>query len=83
MVVSKVIDSDGEIAYEKTPTLVRKVISEETSNTVRGYLRTVIDSGTGKKAKIDGMLSAVKQVLLSVCTFYGKVYRNIRRFSSR
>jgi stage V sporulation protein D (sporulation-specific penicillin-binding protein) len=53
-VVSKVIDSDGEIAYEKTPTLVRKVISEETSNTVRGYLRTVIDSGTGKKAKIDG-----------------------------
>ena len=28
-VVSKVIDSDGEIAYEKTPTLVRKVISED------------------------------------------------------
>ena len=53
-VVSRIIDSNGDITYEKTPTLVRKVISEETSNTVRKYLRTVIDSGTGKKAKIEG-----------------------------
>ena len=53
-VVSQIIDSDGEIIYEKTPTLVRKVISEETSNTVRKYLQAVIDTGTGKKAKIEG-----------------------------
>ena len=53
-VVSKIIDSNGEVTYEKTPTVVRKVISEETSDIVREYLQTVIDSGTGKKAKIDG-----------------------------
>ena len=33
---------------------MRKVISEETSNTVRKYLQAVIDTGTGKKAKIEG-----------------------------
>ena len=53
-VVSQIIDSNGEIVYEKTPTLVRKVISEETSNTVRKYLQAVIDTGTGSKAKIEG-----------------------------
>ncbi|MDD5945920.1 MAG: penicillin-binding transpeptidase domain-containing protein [Clostridia bacterium] len=53
-VVSKIYDSNGDVTYEKTPTVVRKVISKETSNTVRKYLQTVIDSGTGKKAKIEG-----------------------------
>lgn len=53
-VVSKIYDSNGDVTYEKTPTVVRNVISEETSNTVRKYLQTVIDSGTGKKAKIEG-----------------------------
>ncbi len=53
-VVSKIMDSDGNVTYEKTPTLVRKVISQETSDTVRTYLRAVINGGTGKKAKIDG-----------------------------
>lgn len=53
-VVSKILDSYGNVTYEKTPTLVRKVISKETSDTVRTYLRSVINEGTGKKAKIDG-----------------------------
>lgn len=53
-VVSKIIDSEGNVTYEKNPTLVRKVISEETSSTVKNYLRAVINGGTGKKAKIDG-----------------------------
>ncbi|GFI61767.1 stage V sporulation protein D [Clostridiales bacterium] len=53
-VVSRIVEPNGEISYEKKPTIIRKVISEETSNTVKKYLRTVIDSGTGKKAKIEG-----------------------------
>lgn len=53
-VVSKIIDSNGEIQYEKTPKLIRKVISEEKSDIVRKYLQSVIDVGTGKKAKIEG-----------------------------
>lgn len=53
-VVSKIISSAGEVTYEKKPTLIRKVISEDTSDTVRQYLQSVIDSGTGSKAKIEG-----------------------------
>ncbi len=53
-VVSQIIDSNGDVTYEKSPTLVRKVISQETSDTVRKYLQAVIDTGTGKKAKIEG-----------------------------
>lgn len=53
-IVSKIVNSEGEVTYEKNPTLIRKVISEDTSDTVRNYLQAVIDSGTGSKAKIDG-----------------------------
>jgi len=53
-VVSKIIDSGGNVTYEKNPTLIRKVISEDTSDTVRQYLQSVIDVGTGSKAKIEG-----------------------------
>ena len=53
-VVSKVIDSNGNVTYEKSPTVIRKVISKETSDTVRKYLQAVIDTGTGNKAKIEG-----------------------------
>lgn len=53
-IVSKIVNPNGEVTYEKNPTLVRKVISEDTSDTVRQYLQAVIDNGTGSKAKIEG-----------------------------
>ena len=44
----------GEIILENKPQIVRKVISNETSNTVRMALETVVAYGTGRNAYIEG-----------------------------
>ena len=44
----------GEIILENKPQIVRKVISNETSNTVRMALETVVSYGTGRNAYIEG-----------------------------
>lgn len=52
-VVSQVIDTDGNIIKENKPEVVRKVISQDTSDTVRTFLRETMITGTGKKANVD------------------------------
>lgn len=42
-----------DIMYENTPTLVRRVISEESSSLVRTVLESVVSTGTGKNAYIE------------------------------
>ena len=59
-VVSKVVDEYGNAVLENKPQTVRKVISKESCAIVNKYLQSVIDSGTGKKAKIDGYYIAGK-----------------------
>lgn len=44
----------GEIVQESEPTVVREVISEETSKQVREALESVVAQGTGRNAFIDG-----------------------------
>jgi len=44
----------GEVLETNSPTLVRKVISEETSKQVREALESVVAKGTGRNAFIDG-----------------------------
>lgn len=56
-VVDKIVDDDGNITYSHEPTVVRQVISEETSAKVREVLESVVgDSveGTGKNAAVAG-----------------------------
>lgn len=53
-VVSQVLDQKGNVLKENKPSVVRKVISKETSDIVRRYMKSVVDSGTGKKARVDG-----------------------------
>ncbi len=53
-IVSQIVDRDGNIVEEHSPKIVRKVISQETSDYIRKSLESVMDTGTGKKAKIDG-----------------------------
>ena len=56
-VVSALKNPDGSLAYERKPTLVRQVISEETSAAVRRILEQVVgDSkeGTGRNAAVAG-----------------------------
>jgi stage V sporulation protein D (sporulation-specific penicillin-binding protein) len=53
-VVSQIVDADGTVVKENRPTVVRKVISQGTSDYVRETLQAVVDEGTGVGAKIDG-----------------------------
>lgn len=52
-VVKKIFDSDGNVIVENKPVIVRKVISENTSQIMRDIMRAVVLEGTGKKAKLD------------------------------
>ena len=53
-VVEKITDEDGNTVEEIEPTLLRQTVSEETSETMIGYLEAVVDEGTGSTAKVDG-----------------------------
>ncbi len=53
-IVQKVFDTDGNLFEVKDRTLIRQVISEQSSVKIRHELRSVVDEGTGKTAKIAG-----------------------------
>jgi len=61
-VVSKVLDSDGNVVENHEPTVLRQVISEETSERACKILETVVGSpgGTGKNAYVAGYRVAGK-----------------------
>lgn len=52
--VSSVTDETGTVLRETGPAEVRRVISRETSDTVRGFLEQVVAGGTGKNAAVEG-----------------------------
>lgn len=54
-VVKRVLTNDGLVDREFEPKEIRRVISEETSARMRKLFQSVVDEGTGKKAKIDGI----------------------------
>ena len=56
-VVRQMLRPDGSVAWEREPTLVRQVISPETSAQVRGILEQVVGDpkeGTGRNAAVAG-----------------------------
>ena len=56
-VVQRLIEPDGSVRFEHAPKLVRRVISESTSRTVRGILEQVVGDpkeGTGRNAAVAG-----------------------------
>ena len=56
-VVRQLSDKSGEIVFEREPVMVRRVISEETSVTVRQILEQVVGDprdGTGRNAAVAG-----------------------------
>ena len=53
-VVDHIIDSNGNTVKKTQPTEVRRVISEETSKTVRQMMKSVVDNGTGKNGYVAG-----------------------------
>ncbi len=54
-VVSEVENHDtGEVTSQTKPTVVRRVISTQTAQAVRGALESVVASGSGSKAHVEG-----------------------------
>lgn len=53
-VVKKVLDADGNLIENYDKILVRRTISEETSEQMCGILQEVVEHGTGKKAIVEG-----------------------------
>lgn len=53
-VMKQVKDNDGNIVVDNKPQIVRRVISEQTSETLRPILESVVSEGTGKAAYIEG-----------------------------
>ena len=53
-IVSEVLDANGKTVLQQEPTLIRQVISEETSKTMCELLKSVVDVGTAKNASVAG-----------------------------
>ncbi|HIY16414.1 MAG TPA: PASTA domain-containing protein, partial [Candidatus Intestinimonas stercorigallinarum] len=53
-VVQAITDQEGNVVEQTQPTEMRQVVSESTSALVREMLFGVVDSGTGKNAKVEG-----------------------------
>ena len=53
-IVSEILDGDGETVMKAEPTVVRRTISKETSDTMRKLLQSVVEEGTAKNARVAG-----------------------------
>ncbi len=58
--VKQLVDENQNVVEEYEPTVVRQVISEETSNTMRQILESVVSEGGGKNAYLAGYRIAGK-----------------------
>ena len=52
--VSQIVDDDGSVIMEQDTEVVRKVISQKTSDYIRTALKATVDHGTAKKIAIPG-----------------------------
>src|ERR1017187_4552912 len=52
-IIKRIMDSKGVTLSENSPKKIRSVISKETSDRMRDYLKGVVEKGTGKSAKLD------------------------------
>ena len=53
-IIKEVLDADGNVVEEHNPTVVRQVISEETSAIMCKMLEGVVSGGSGKNAQLSG-----------------------------
>ena len=49
------LDENREIVDETVPQIIRRVVSSESAATMRSFMKGVVDSGTARMARIDGM----------------------------
>lgn len=53
-IVSEVVDAEGNTVLKQEPTVVRRTIREETSDTMCQLIRSVVTEGTAKNASVAG-----------------------------
>ncbi len=53
-IVSEVLDAEGNTVLKQEPTVLRQVISEETSKTMCSLIESVVTEGTAKNANVYG-----------------------------
>ena len=53
-IVSEIVDPEGNTVMQAEPTAVRRTISQETSDTMRELIASVVSEGTAKNAKVAG-----------------------------
>ena len=53
-VVKQIQDENGNVIETISPVLLKKTVSEETSATLRSYMRQTMITGTGKSAQVEG-----------------------------
>ena len=53
-IVSEIVDAQGNTVLKQEPTVIRQVISEETSRTMCTLMESVVTEGTAKNAKVYG-----------------------------
>lgn len=53
-VVSSISDDTGTVIEAKQPTVVRQVVSQESSDRTRAILESVVENGSGKNARVAG-----------------------------
>lgn len=51
-IVSSIVDSDGTEVVKNEPTILRRVISSQTSATMRTLLQSVVENGNGRNAQV-------------------------------
>ncbi len=54
-VVKAILDAEGNVVSSVAPTPVRRVVSETTAHNLIDFLQGVVSSGSGQKAKMDGV----------------------------
>ena len=52
--VETIQDSSGNVIETKEPVLVKRTISKQTSDTLKTYMYSVVENGSGRGAKVDG-----------------------------
>lgn len=53
-VMKQIVNENGDVITNYEPTVLRRTISEETSNLLKEYMYQTVEAGTGKRVRIEG-----------------------------
>jgi len=54
-IIKRALDYRGKVVAEKQPQEIRQVITPDVAQTLKSFMLGVVENGTGKKARIDGV----------------------------